>query len=160
MLAEISGTFADRGDAAAARALLDRWQDGAIKLFVVWRLLALRRQHPELFASGRYLNLAVRGGVADHIFAFARRHRDEAIAVAIPRLTARLAPGEWPLGAAVWRDARVILPKSLGSKGGRHVLTGAEIRPTARSAGSGVRLPAAELFRDLPIAIVSLSLGG
>ena len=159
MLTEISANFADGGEVAAARALLDRWQDGGIKLFVVWRLLALRRQQPELFASGRYIDLAVRGGMADHIFAFARRVRDEGIVVAVPRLTARLAGG-WPLGTAAWRDTRVILPKSPGSQGGRHVLTGADIAPTARPSGSGVRLPAAELFRDLPVAIISLSFAG
>jgi (1->4)-alpha-D-glucan 1-alpha-D-glucosylmutase len=161
-LADMSERFAEQGaDAAAAGALLDRWQDGTIKLFLVWRLLALRRQHSDLFACGRYINLTVRGSNADHIFAFARRHRDEAIAVVVPRLTWRLAAGGWPLGAAAWRDTRVILPKELGSVGGRHVLTGADIRATARPAGIiGVRLPAAELFRDLPIAVVSLSLGG
>ncbi|MFO1154059.1 MAG: malto-oligosyltrehalose synthase [Rhodospirillales bacterium] len=161
MLASIEERFADGGDVAAARSLLDRWQDGAIKLFVVWRLLALRRRHPELFTGGRYINLTVRGAAADHIFAFARRNREEAIVVAVPRLSTRLSTsGGWPLGAAAWGDTRVILPNPLGLNGGRDILTAEPIETSARLNGSGVRLAAAELFKDLPVAIVSFPLGG
>ena len=64
------------------------------------------------------------------------------------------------MGSHAWGDTRVILPKPLGQSGGRHVLTGEAIQTTARPIGSGLRLPAADLFRDLPVAVVTLPLGG
>src|SRR5262249_39379767 len=42
------------------------WQDGQIKLHVIARILALRRELPDLFAQGSYEPLAVTGQAAGH----------------------------------------------------------------------------------------------
>ena len=37
---------------SAPAELLENWRDGRIKMFIIHRLLALRREHPGLFATG------------------------------------------------------------------------------------------------------------
>jgi (1->4)-alpha-D-glucan 1-alpha-D-glucosylmutase len=48
------------------------WRDGAIKLALTKRLLALRQRLPDIFTHGRYQPLPVAGEDADRVIAFAR----------------------------------------------------------------------------------------
>ena len=74
------------------------WPDGHIKLALTLRLLALRRQYPDIFTDGRYEPLAVSGPDSDHAIAFARIHRREAIIVVAGRHFAQISDGgrHWP----------------------------------------------------------------
>jgi (1->4)-alpha-D-glucan 1-alpha-D-glucosylmutase len=63
------------------------------KLLVTHRLLALRRELPDLFHRGSYIPLAARGPAADHIIAFARTHGDQRLIVVAPRLAAETLEG-------------------------------------------------------------------
>jgi (1->4)-alpha-D-glucan 1-alpha-D-glucosylmutase len=106
---------------ALARELAACPRDQRIKLFVTWRTLQFRRQHGELFQTGRYLPLKAEGPRANHVCAFAWQlpsapGKPEQIAIVIaPRLLARLTPlGEGgqgpppPLGPPVWEDTRIV----------------------------------------------------
>jgi (1->4)-alpha-D-glucan 1-alpha-D-glucosylmutase len=133
-------------DWAARSGILSRLDNagpgGSEKLYLTHRLLRLRAERPALFADGDYNPLPVEGGRADdHLCAFARAHDGEAIAVAVPRLVARLYHGG---EAADWGDTAVLLPD-----GGdwEDVLGG------ARHAG-GRRIRAAELFATFPVAVL------
>jgi (1->4)-alpha-D-glucan 1-alpha-D-glucosylmutase len=115
---------------------------GCAKLYLTHRLLGLRTQHPALFAAGDYTPLIAEGGRGDdHLCAFTREHDGEAIAVAVPRLVARLYRGG---EAADWGGTGVMLPNGgdwedvLG--GGRHA--------------GGARVRAAELFGAFPVAVL------
>ena len=58
-------------------------EDGRIKMFLIWKALGVRQQHPDLFEKGEYLQLTVRGKKASHAVAFARRQgRDDLVIVA------------------------------------------------------------------------------
>jgi (1->4)-alpha-D-glucan 1-alpha-D-glucosylmutase len=84
--------------------LLRRWRDGRVKLFTTWKALDLRARRPALFRDGSYEPL----DAGPNVCAFMRRHEDDAIVVAVPRLIARIVqPGTLPLGE-VWADA--VLP--------------------------------------------------
>ena len=52
--------------------------DPRIKQFMLARILAVRKKHPGLFASGAYLPLQTVGPLAEHVVAFARILRDTA----------------------------------------------------------------------------------
>ncbi|WP_316975821.1 malto-oligosyltrehalose synthase [Shumkonia mesophila] len=130
--------------------LLRTWPDGRIKLFVLWRLLSIRREHPEFFAEGRYEAVTVAGGKADHVVAFVRRNAGAALLVAVPRLAFRLSDTgrPFPLGADAWGDTALALPDDLASGAWSHLFTGAH--PTAASDG---RLAVADLLSVLPVAV-------
>jgi (1->4)-alpha-D-glucan 1-alpha-D-glucosylmutase len=72
-----------------AHDLLTDWKSGAIKLFVISRILALRTEQPDVFATGDYEVLRVVGPEADRVCAFARRAADQCIIVVAARFPAR-----------------------------------------------------------------------
>ena len=99
--------------------LLGIWRDGRIKLFATHRLLALRREHPQLFAEGEYHPIAVEGAFADSVVAFTREHEGTAILVVISR---HLAGGAFPPVGEVWTGTQTV--PSERKRGWRDVFTG------------------------------------
>jgi len=143
-----------RGEHEALPDLLDRPEDGAVKLGLIRVVLAFRRRFPALFTLGGYQPLAVRGDRGGHICAFCRRHEGQLIVVAVPVLLGRLwgdAEAMPPPGRA-WRDTLVELPRDLGQARLTNVLTGAEMRPDSRRGGSV--LAAEALFAAFPLALL------
>ncbi|MFP5502076.1 MAG: malto-oligosyltrehalose synthase [Candidatus Sericytochromatia bacterium] len=124
-----------------AKGLLDRFQDGAVKLLVTHVGLRDRQAHPALYLEGEYLPLE--GG--EHVVAFARR-LDGRVRVAVaPRLSYKLTGGAqpWAIGE-VWGEQTLTLPEP-----GRYrnmytgeVLEGAE------------RLLMREVLRHFPVALL------
>jgi len=153
LLAELQRDFpADRtADAPAPRRLLDHWPDGRIKLFVLWRLLTLRRRHEAQFRDGAYVPLAVEGQLAEHVCAFARVHGDATLIVAVPRLVATLGAGPpGPLGA-LWGDTTIVCPEQPSVAELANVFSGETVHLERRA--SGAVLLAARAFQDLPVGV-------
>lgn len=121
--------------------------DPATKLWLTRRILALRDEHPHLFAAGTYAALAAMGERAVNLFAFIRQHEGLRVIVAVPRLTTQLVGlgGAAPLGA-VWGDTALTLP---AGSAWRNALTGAAI------SGAGGTFPVADLFATLPFAVLT-----
>ena len=141
-------------DAKLARELVERWSDGGIKLYTVWKALTIRRAAPELFAEGAYVPLATGGAQAAHLFGFARTRGEAAALVVVPRLTARLTDdgARLPVGRDVWKDAWLELPASLAGDC-VHAFTGAAV--TLRRRGDALVLDAADLFAEMPVALIT-----
>ena len=78
------------GDAANLTA---NWRDGRLKARWTKHLLGLRHAWPDIFTSGDYRALEVRGPHRDHVIAFARRHRRNAVIVIVARKFAKLTNG-------------------------------------------------------------------
>ncbi len=74
--------------------------DGRIKLWVTMQTLNFRREHPELFRTGKYIPLQANRGKEDHVVAFARVRPGEAAIVVAPRLSYTLMKGND--GTARW----------------------------------------------------------
>jgi (1->4)-alpha-D-glucan 1-alpha-D-glucosylmutase len=131
--------------------LLAAWPDGRIKLYLTWKALNFRREHPELFQHGDYLPLEVKGRQKESLFAFARRLKGDWAVVVAPRLLSRVVdPGNMPLGRDVWTTASVELPPG-APKEWQDVITGQPFR-SAKRAGQQV-LRAADLFRCFPVSL-------
>jgi (1->4)-alpha-D-glucan 1-alpha-D-glucosylmutase len=147
----------------AGAELLAHWTDGRIKLFILMRLLQLRRELADLFLEGDYLPLrGLDEESGRHLVAFARRLGTRMVIVMVPRLTATLTPpaqaqaqvqeAKWPLGFQTWKTMHIDLPDSLAAGEFRNVLTGAAVRPV--TSGSERMLVAADIFKTLPIAVL------
>jgi (1->4)-alpha-D-glucan 1-alpha-D-glucosylmutase len=116
------------------------WQDGREKLFLVHRLLHLRRKYPALFAEGDYQPLYGEGGRGDeHLCAFARRHGNTILVVAVPRLVFRLHHGG---DRPSWGATALPLPQ----EGDWSDAIGREVRTACD------RISAVELFHKFPVA--------
>jgi (1->4)-alpha-D-glucan 1-alpha-D-glucosylmutase len=74
-----------------AESLFGSWEDGRIKMFVVTRLLNLRRAASQLFRKGNYASFYGEGEFADCCVAFSRELDSQKILVIAPRFTTRLS---------------------------------------------------------------------
>jgi (1->4)-alpha-D-glucan 1-alpha-D-glucosylmutase len=92
-------------------ALAGTWRDGRLKQALIARVLALRRRVPELFAEGSYLPVQAHGERAGSVVAFERRHGEQWLLAAVPRLPLGLLQGEDGIGITpeAWRGTTLHL---------------------------------------------------
>jgi (1->4)-alpha-D-glucan 1-alpha-D-glucosylmutase len=133
---------------------LSHWQDGRIKLYVIYRILNFRRERNELFQAGSYQALYASAKFRENICAFARRYNDQWLVVVAPRLLARiLSPGCLPLGETTWEDETMSLPGAAPDSW-RNVLTGENlaINPTKNKQKT---LSLKNIFKCCPVAVLA-----
>jgi (1->4)-alpha-D-glucan 1-alpha-D-glucosylmutase len=138
--------FVGRADVLAAlqqpdwRSLAQTWDNGHVKLAWTRQLLKVRTELADVFAHGDYIPLEVNGLHADHVIAFGRRHNRDAAIIAVGRSMAALTDGgrNWPAADAF--DATIVAP-------------GFAVEGAASKKGI-TELRVADLFKDLPVAIV------
>ena len=128
-------------------------QDGRIKRYLMSRSLRFRRERQTLFAEGDYLPLAARGRKEDHVVAFARAWREQVAIVVTGRFFTRLAlQNQPPTGRSVCGDSAVALNHVSAAALYRDIFTGRRIH--AERSGAGVELPLAQIFTNLPMALL------
>jgi (1->4)-alpha-D-glucan 1-alpha-D-glucosylmutase len=93
--------------AEAVRSLLTNWQNGDIKLYLMWKALSFRRAHPDLFLQTELLPLQSAGCHSENVVAFLRRTKNSAMVAAVPRWLSQLPRTNQQFD---WCDTRVILP--------------------------------------------------
>ena len=154
MLAELQQK-ANATDPQWVRSLAESSCDGRSKLWLTWRVLQFRRACGELFRRGEYLPLRVTGEHASNLCAFARRREKELAIVIAPRLYLRLLGGreQLPLGADVWENTTIELPRGYDIDGGalRNVLDGSEVLP---GRVERPELLAADALLNFPVALL------
>ncbi|WP_372985424.1 malto-oligosyltrehalose synthase [Marinobacter sp.] len=135
--------------------LMERIEDGRAKLYLTWRTLTFRREQPQVFTDGRYLELKCQGPKAEHICAFARCFKEREVLVVATRWFARLAgeTGEMPLGTRPWEGTRVEIPADLRTGGYRNILTGESVKASELEDGNWIG--AVDLFRHFPVALLT-----
>ena len=127
---------------ASMGELLTHWQDGAAKLFLISKLLALRATMPALFESGQYEPLLADGPKAQFVCAFARRSGDCAVVALAARFPARReAEPDWA-GATIPAPADFAAPL-------KNVLTGTVLNP------EGGAIDVASALEGLPVAVLA-----
>jgi (1->4)-alpha-D-glucan 1-alpha-D-glucosylmutase len=131
-----------------ARELATKMDDGRIKAYLIWKTLNLRKQHPDLSKLGEYVPLDTTGDYAKHLFAFARRHKEQTLIVLTPRLCVQLLRGEprMPSGEEVWHDVQIKIPGNPAHF--RNLFTGENF------VAEGGKLLAKHLFQNFPVALL------
>jgi (1->4)-alpha-D-glucan 1-alpha-D-glucosylmutase len=131
------------GEESLVRELRETWWDGRIKLYILWRLLNLRRENPDLFLEGDYRPLETAGEMESHVLGFMRSSGEKFLMVTVPRLTYSLGSGFSPEPSA-WKDTAV--PAGGDAPGTwKDVLTGRVFR--------GSIFACRDLFSSLPVAV-------
>jgi (1->4)-alpha-D-glucan 1-alpha-D-glucosylmutase len=133
------------------RELVDQAGDGRIKLHVIWSLLNLRAEMPDLFTCGSYRSRPVTGALAGHIFAFERRHEEATAIVVVPRLVDALLnrAAAAPVGEEIWGDTQVEWGEARADQIWRNVLTGEQV-----TQASGDALLVADALQTFPVAVL------
>jgi (1->4)-alpha-D-glucan 1-alpha-D-glucosylmutase len=126
--------------------LAANWRDGRLKQALITRVLAVRRQNPELFTEGSYEPLGVSGEHADRIIAFARRAGSSAAITVAPRAASRLlSTQKIVFESTSWGDTAVAL---------QHELPLADAFGAMKIAFTTTSLPIAKLFSGLPLTFL------
>jgi (1->4)-alpha-D-glucan 1-alpha-D-glucosylmutase len=130
------------------KALAASGLDGRAKLWVVSRILELRREQPDLFRKGDYLPLAAHGAQADRVIGYVRRHGGRSLVAIAGRLWMKLGgeEGRMPLGQQAWGDT--VLESGALTRPLTNVLTG----ETVEVENGRIRL--ADAFRSFPGAVL------
>lgn len=136
--------------------LLRSMPDGRIKLYVLWRLLDLRRRYEALFRDGEYIALRVQGQHAAHICAFARRSESRLIIVIVQRLVCALGAwqGDLPIGGR-WGKTWIETPMLAFRSSGENIFTGRHVA-VGKNADS-IGLSAQEVFAIAPFSVLDFS---
>ena len=146
--------WADRPDERSANLndLASTPTDGRLKLWLIRRLLALRRSNPTLFERGSYAPLKVTGSARRHAIAFARRGDGKSVIVLVARRFVGLgtAVGQWPVGSVLWGDTQVRWPSELHPDG-VEMLTGLSL------CAEGGALSLAAAFAHLPFCVIEVT---
>ena len=138
--------------------LIDSIEDGRAKIYLICKTLQYRRANERLFRDGDYVQARTTGAYANHLLAYARRHGDRFALIVVPRLFARLL-GERqcpPLGAEVWSDTAIELPRGCALSTLHNVLDDTSIAVVEIDGRRTVR--ASEVFAGFPGAILSATL--
>jgi (1->4)-alpha-D-glucan 1-alpha-D-glucosylmutase len=138
--------------AGIASDLLKQWPDGRVKLFMIWKALGYRRQHPALFREGDLIPLEVVGDRSRHVISFLRRHDEERAVIVIPRWVANIPCCADPdLAGKYWNDSNLHLPPATPNCW-RNVFT-AKITES-RVGGGNPLIAVSDLFKDFPVALL------
>lgn len=126
--------------------------DNRSKLFLIWRVLNYRRDHPALFEQGDYIPLNASNNANDHVIAFARSYGGTTIISVAPRLLAKkLGERILPLGEAAWGEELIHTPGTESGQQWRNGLTGETLALTE----GGLRL--ADVFANFPVALLEMT---
>jgi (1->4)-alpha-D-glucan 1-alpha-D-glucosylmutase len=139
------------------KGLMETWENGSVKLYVISKALAYRRENHVLFMEGAYIPLAGDGELADHICGFVRLQADKSVLVIVPRLmTAALnfSP-EAPIAEKVWGDTGIVIPDEISDDTCNNVLTGERVE-VVRGGAARRTLPLAKVFSHLPVAMLEM----
>lgn len=122
-------------------------RDPRMKLFVMHRLLAMRKAKSQLFSGGTYVPLEARGARASHVIAFGRVRNGEFVITIAPRLVRELVEQrgsrrEW------WADTAIVLPSMLGDRELRSIFGG-----VFRSGPPGLSVGA--VLETCPVALLT-----
>jgi (1->4)-alpha-D-glucan 1-alpha-D-glucosylmutase len=151
LLAEIERRSQSHGDVDEFRKdIVTHWQDGRIKLYIIWSVLNFRRQHPMLFQEGSFEPLKIEGKRANNLIAYARRSAKSGLIVVAPKWLAQAkAPMNQHSMRRFWGNTEIRLPA--GGSAECVNLFGDTV-PSLKVAGNRSALKVAELLGDFPVA--------
>jgi (1->4)-alpha-D-glucan 1-alpha-D-glucosylmutase len=150
MLARLVEASDDR--AALVAELIEDIESGALKLFVTWGALELRRRLSAVFEGGSYVPLEVQGARAGHVVAFARVLGETSVVALAGRHYAGLGARHALPGSEAWGDTRVALPASMPQGPYRSAFLGCDVE--AGRHGGGRCLVARDVLVPLPVALL------
>ncbi|MDJ1469845.1 malto-oligosyltrehalose synthase [Xanthocytophaga flava] len=119
--------------------------DPSLKLFVLHKLLLLRRQYPELFLQGVYKPILTAGKHARKVTAFIREWKSQIVLVVFPLEVVSLCEsGCLPVGTDVWEDTYLGWPEESDTIEYVNIFTHQSIHLSSRQ-------PIGELLSVFPI---------
>jgi len=134
------------------RVLVRNWHDGRIKLYLIWKILNLRRQHRQIFLEGQFLPLKASGKRQANVMSFARRKGNSWMVTVVPRWLGLVrAPITLTRTEGFWLGSHLILPMN-APECWVNALTGETLKTRHLRLGPSVSLR--DVFRNYPVALL------
>ena len=130
------------------RDLVAHWQDGRIKMHLIWKALSFRRSHADLFHEAEFVPVQTAGCHAANVIAFLRKNARGSVLAAIPRWLSQIRRNTQQFD---WCDTRLILPAGSPMEW-TNLLATPSVAAQNREGETWVS--ANDLFRDLPVAFL------
>lgn len=146
---------AAQGAGALCKSLLETAADGAVKLYVIWKTLQVRRELAAVFDHGAYVPLTVEGAQNAHGVAFARtQSHAPALVVVVPRLSCTLLNGRlgWPCGGEAWLDTHISVPGL--PQAWHNVFTGETVTSRRPDVEGAPRMYLRDILATFPVALL------
>lgn len=135
--------------------LLEHWEDGRAKLYLISKMLGFRRAHRQLFEAGHYLPVKVAGTRRLQVCSFMRHYGKEWALIVAPRLISRVVRQEkMPLGLDAWGRTNLILGRRAPATW-KNVLGGERL--TATKVNRQTVLPLASVLSRFPVALLEVA---
>ncbi len=151
VLREMKEDIARKGMIEYAQEITTSMSDARIKMYIIYRALAFRREARQLFEEGEYVPLETSGIFADHIIAFARRLHNKSLIVAVPRFLAKVFFLSGPDIGKAWGDTMLVVPDSVDDHTYEDLFTGEKLD---RFPSGPPGLMCSALFRYFPVALL------
>jgi (1->4)-alpha-D-glucan 1-alpha-D-glucosylmutase len=137
--------------ACRAQDLLSNWLDSRVKLHVLARALAARKEKPRLFLDGSYEALEISGQHRERIVAFSRNEGDNWAVAITPRCVAAIqAPVVSNDRREFWQSTTLKLPEGAPRKW-FNLFAGRKSAPVDAEAN---RISLGDAFDSFPIALL------
>jgi (1->4)-alpha-D-glucan 1-alpha-D-glucosylmutase len=138
-------------DPSGVQGILDNFDDGKVKIYLINRALEIRRKNRDLFQNGAYIPLKVKGTLSTNLIAFCRRNKTSCAVIVAPRFITRLTKMKrLPLGD-VWNDTSVCLPQGV-SKVWKENFTGQSMVSKRLDNDEGFYV--GDLLQTFPVALL------
>jgi (1->4)-alpha-D-glucan 1-alpha-D-glucosylmutase len=153
-IANLESEYADRKQ----NDLLEHWQDGRIKLYLIWRALCFRRDHEALFREGEFLPLESTGNYARNVVAFLRTNKTESALIIVPRWLAQVhGTSDRCDGSIDWRDTAILLPSGSSANWNNILAPGPSFSGTLENQNT---LALKDLLSDFPLTLLHATTAG
>ncbi len=136
------------------RELIEKWQDGQVKQWLIAQTLAIRKAHHEVFQLGDYQPIAIAGEYAESVVAFVRHYRNNYVLVIAPRLTVPLLGDRTKphIPPHMWGDTHLMLPSQLNDASFNGSFNSG--LTTQQLQATDGRLLLGEILADFPVNIL------
>ena len=132
--------------------LVDHWQDGRVKMYLIWRAVHFRGEHQDLFRKGELIPIQAAGKHAHNVIAFLRRKGEESALIVVPRFLSQVCATICPISDMDWGDTLLLLPQGAPVEWSS-VLTGTRV--ASQKKESGPSLMVSGLLREFPVGLCS-----
>ena len=138
--------------AGFCREIVENWHDGRIKLYLIWKILNIRRDNSRLFLEGDFAPVNVIGKRHNNVIAYARRDEHDWILTVAPRWLARAnAPLATSRMQAFWAGSQIALPVNT-PRFWLNALTGETLE--ANSDRKNSKLALSDIFKNFHVALL------
>lgn len=141
--------FPEKFDETFLQGLWNERYSGKIKLWLTHQLLQWRRDQKESLQQAEYIPLTIEGSYKNHVFAFARKYKQNFFIIVIPLHLTDLCKAQGKVVNEIdWKETSIVLPGKLAGDI-ENILTGKSLKE---------KITVKDIFSVFPIALLKAKL--